>query len=102
MECIDGIILPIEPAFVEPIEKVKWLTDYLSECQDAKSKHRKNWAGSGTHDARAANLVAWAVDVDFRKAWAFNFARATNVNFSTLKPLAGRPSVVRFLLLVLF
>ncbi|BAT92668.1 hypothetical protein VIGAN_07146600 [Vigna angularis var. angularis] len=36
MECIDGIILPIEPAFDEPIEKVKWLADYLNECQDAK------------------------------------------------------------------
>ncbi|XP_047181077.1 trans-Golgi network-localized SYP41-interacting protein 1 isoform X2 [Vigna umbellata] len=36
MECIDGIILPVEPAFDEPIEKVKWLADYISEFQDAK------------------------------------------------------------------
>jgi len=36
MECIDGIILPVEPVFDEPIEKVKWLAGYVSECQDAK------------------------------------------------------------------
>ncbi|XP_014493879.1 myosin-11 [Vigna radiata var. radiata] len=36
MKCIDGIILPVEPAFDEPIEKVKWLADYVSECRDAK------------------------------------------------------------------
>ncbi|ESW35703.1 hypothetical protein PHAVU_001G257700 [Phaseolus vulgaris] len=36
MQCIDGIILPVEPVFDEPIEKVKWLAGYVSECQDAK------------------------------------------------------------------
>ncbi|WJX39594.1 hypothetical protein P8452_27117 [Trifolium repens] len=36
MECIDGIVLPVDPVFGEPIEKVKWLADYVSECQDAK------------------------------------------------------------------
>jgi len=36
MECIDGIILPVEAVFDEPIEKVKWLAGYVSECQDAK------------------------------------------------------------------
>ncbi|CAJ2667976.1 unnamed protein product [Trifolium pratense] len=36
MECIDGIVLPVDPVFGEPIEKVKWLAGYVSECQDAK------------------------------------------------------------------
>ncbi|CAJ1853307.1 unnamed protein product [Sphenostylis stenocarpa] len=37
MECIDGItLLVVEPVFDEPIEKVKWLAGYVSECQDAK------------------------------------------------------------------
>ncbi|KAL2332705.1 hypothetical protein Fmac_013918 [Flemingia macrophylla] len=36
MECIDGIILPVDPVFDEPIEKVKWFASYVSECQDAK------------------------------------------------------------------
>nr|KYP75725.1 hypothetical protein KK1_019925 [Cajanus cajan] len=36
MECIDGIVLPVDPVFDEPIEKVKWLAGYVSECQDAK------------------------------------------------------------------
>ncbi|TKY47720.1 restin-like [Spatholobus suberectus] len=36
MECIDGIILPVDPVFDEPIEKVKWLAGYVGECQDAK------------------------------------------------------------------
>lgn len=25
MECMNGIILPVDPVFGEPIEKVKWL-----------------------------------------------------------------------------
>ncbi|KAK7306206.1 hypothetical protein VNO77_44132 [Canavalia gladiata] len=36
MECIDGIVLPADPVFDEPIEKVKWLAGYVTECQDAK------------------------------------------------------------------
>ncbi|GAU16676.1 hypothetical protein TSUD_326260 [Trifolium subterraneum] len=36
MECIDGIVLPVDPVFGEPIDKVKWLAGYVSECQDAK------------------------------------------------------------------
>lgn len=36
MECIDGIVLPADPVFGEPIEKVKWLAGYVSKCQDAK------------------------------------------------------------------
>ncbi|XP_027336630.1 myosin-10 isoform X2 [Abrus precatorius] len=36
MECIDGIILPVDPVFDEPIEKVKWLGGYVIECRDAK------------------------------------------------------------------
>ncbi|XP_004502344.1 trans-Golgi network-localized SYP41-interacting protein 1 isoform X2 [Cicer arietinum] len=36
MECIDGIVLPVDPVFREPIEKVKWLAGYVSECQDTK------------------------------------------------------------------
>ncbi|XP_061369993.1 trans-Golgi network-localized SYP41-interacting protein 1 isoform X3 [Gastrolobium bilobum] len=36
IECIDGIILPVDLDFGEPMEKVKWLVGYVSECQDAK------------------------------------------------------------------
>ncbi|KAJ1422658.1 hypothetical protein SESBI_12848 [Sesbania bispinosa] len=36
MESIDNIVLPVDPVFDEPIEKVKWLAGYVSECQDAK------------------------------------------------------------------
>ncbi|RDX71805.1 hypothetical protein CR513_48784, partial [Mucuna pruriens] len=36
MECIDGIVLPVDPVFDEPIEKVKWLAGYVGEFQDAK------------------------------------------------------------------
>ena len=36
MECIDGIALPVDPVFGEPMEKVKWLAGYVNECQEAK------------------------------------------------------------------
>ncbi|KAI5406210.1 trans-Golgi network-localized SYP41-interacting protein 1 isoform X1 [Lathyrus oleraceus] len=36
MECIDGIVLPVDPVFGEPIEKVKWLAGFVNDCQDAK------------------------------------------------------------------
>ncbi|KAF1864379.1 hypothetical protein Lal_00022037 [Lupinus albus] len=36
VECVDGIVLPADPVFGEPIEKVKWLAGYVSECQNAK------------------------------------------------------------------
>ncbi|KVI05767.1 hypothetical protein Ccrd_015952 [Cynara cardunculus var. scolymus] len=36
IETIDGIILPVD--LKEPVEKVKWLATYLSECQVAKAQ----------------------------------------------------------------
>ncbi|XP_058787045.1 trans-Golgi network-localized SYP41-interacting protein 1 [Vicia villosa] len=36
MECIDGIVLPDDPVFGEPIDKVKWLAGFVNDCQDAK------------------------------------------------------------------
>ncbi|KAK4283509.1 hypothetical protein QN277_000452 [Acacia crassicarpa] len=36
VESIDHIHLPVDSAFEEPLEKVKWLAGFVSECQDAK------------------------------------------------------------------
>lgn len=36
IESIDDIHLPVD--FEEPVEKIKWLAGYLSECQDAKTQ----------------------------------------------------------------
>ncbi|KAL5075881.1 hypothetical protein RYX36_014865 [Vicia faba] len=36
MECIDGIVLPDDSVFGEPIDKVKWLAGFVNDCQDAK------------------------------------------------------------------
>ncbi|OIW14647.1 hypothetical protein TanjilG_32989 [Lupinus angustifolius] len=36
VECVDGIVLPSDPVFGEPVEKVKWLAGFVSECQNAK------------------------------------------------------------------
>ncbi|KAI4343352.1 hypothetical protein L6164_010713 [Bauhinia variegata] len=38
IESIDGIVLPVDSVFEEPVEKVKWLASYVSECNDAKLK----------------------------------------------------------------
>ncbi|KAG7032332.1 hypothetical protein SDJN02_06377, partial [Cucurbita argyrosperma subsp. argyrosperma] len=35
-ESIDGIVLPINMVFEEPIAKVKWIADYIRESHDAK------------------------------------------------------------------
>ncbi|XP_022966704.1 centrosomal protein of 135 kDa [Cucurbita maxima] len=36
IESIDGIVLPINIVFEEPIAKVKWIADYIRESHDAK------------------------------------------------------------------
>ncbi|KAI9080850.1 hypothetical protein K1719_037159 [Acacia pycnantha] len=36
VESIDHIHLPVDSAFEEPLEMVKWLAGFVSECQDAK------------------------------------------------------------------
>ncbi|KAJ8548324.1 hypothetical protein K7X08_030793 [Anisodus acutangulus] len=36
IESLDGIVLPADLGFQDPIEKVKWLSGYLSESQTAK------------------------------------------------------------------
>lgn len=36
VESIDHIHLPVDSVFEEPLEKVKWLARFVSECQDAK------------------------------------------------------------------
>ncbi|KAL7261253.1 hypothetical protein ACSBR1_006819 [Camellia fascicularis] len=38
VESIDGIVLPIDSTFKEPVEKVQWFVGFLNECQVAK-KH---------------------------------------------------------------
>ncbi|KAL3501070.1 hypothetical protein ACH5RR_035519 [Cinchona calisaya] len=38
IESIDGIDLPCGFVFREPVEKVKWIAGYLSECQNAKNQ----------------------------------------------------------------
>lgn len=41
IEYIDGIALPSNLAFTEPVEKIKWLAGYLSECQNAQQELEK-------------------------------------------------------------
>ncbi|XP_068332278.1 trans-Golgi network-localized SYP41-interacting protein 1-like [Pyrus communis] len=36
IECIDGIALPVDSIFEEPVGKVNFIAGYISECQDAK------------------------------------------------------------------
>ncbi|KAK9276127.1 hypothetical protein L1049_005658 [Liquidambar formosana] len=37
IESIDGIVLPVDSVFEEPVEKLKWLVGYFSECEVAKT-----------------------------------------------------------------
>ncbi|PON42343.1 TGN-related, localized SYP41 interacting protein [Parasponia andersonii] len=43
IESIDGIILPVDSVFDEPVEKVNWLAGYVDECQDAKALAEKEF-----------------------------------------------------------
>ncbi|KAM0962055.1 hypothetical protein ACFX13_021663 [Malus domestica] len=38
IESLDGIDLPVDPVFEEPVGKVKFIAGYINECQDAKEK----------------------------------------------------------------
>ncbi|KAM6589501.1 hypothetical protein CsatA_012106 [Cannabis sativa] len=37
IESIDGIVLPVDLVFDEPVDKVNWLSGYMKECQDSKT-----------------------------------------------------------------
>jgi chromosome segregation ATPase len=37
VESIEGIVLPVESVFEDPVEKVNWLAGYINECVDAKT-----------------------------------------------------------------
>ncbi|XP_062110542.1 trans-Golgi network-localized SYP41-interacting protein 1 [Humulus lupulus] len=37
IESIDGIVLPVDLVFDDPVDKVNWLSGYIKECQDGKT-----------------------------------------------------------------
>ncbi|PON91427.1 TGN-related, localized SYP41 interacting protein [Trema orientale] len=43
IESIDGIVLPVDSVFDEPVEMVNWLAGYINECQDAKALAEKEF-----------------------------------------------------------
>ncbi|XP_059633606.1 trans-Golgi network-localized SYP41-interacting protein 1 isoform X2 [Cornus florida] len=38
IESIEGIVLPVDSIFEEPVEKVQWIAQYLIECEVAKTR----------------------------------------------------------------
>ncbi|KAK7842504.1 hypothetical protein CFP56_013697 [Quercus suber] len=50
VESIDGIVLPVDTVFDEPVGKVNWLSGYINECQEAKT-HAEQELGKVKEDA---------------------------------------------------
>ncbi|KAK3040771.1 hypothetical protein RJ639_029115, partial [Escallonia herrerae] len=56
MESLDGMILPFE--FEEPVEKVKWLAEYFTECQDVKIQAEKDVQKAKGEASTLASILA--------------------------------------------
>ena len=50
VESIDGIVLPVDTVFDEPVGKVNWLSGYINECLEAKT-HAEQELGKVKVDA---------------------------------------------------
>ncbi len=50
VESIDGIVLPVDAVFEDPVGKVNWLSGYINECLDAKT-HAEQELGEVKEDA---------------------------------------------------
>ncbi|XP_050276389.1 trans-Golgi network-localized SYP41-interacting protein 1 [Quercus robur] len=50
VESIDGIVLPVDTVFDEPVGKVNWLSGYINECLEAKT-HVEQELGKVKEDA---------------------------------------------------
>ncbi|KAL0004423.1 hypothetical protein SO802_011984 [Lithocarpus litseifolius] len=50
VESIDGIVLPVDTVFDEPVGKVNWLSGYINECLEAKT-HAEQELGKVKEDA---------------------------------------------------
>ncbi|XP_030459809.2 trans-Golgi network-localized SYP41-interacting protein 1 [Syzygium oleosum] len=46
IESIDGINIPADSVFEEPVEKLKWLAGYLNDCQKAKERAEEELANA--------------------------------------------------------
>ncbi|KAF7813649.1 golgin subfamily B member 1-like isoform X1 [Senna tora] len=79
MESIDRIVLPVESDFKEPLEKVRWLAGFVSECQDAKlhAEQELQLVKEGASDLESKLAEAQATENSLEQAL---FASENNIS----------------------
>ncbi|KAK6930901.1 hypothetical protein RJ641_002694, partial [Dillenia turbinata] len=58
IEAIDGIALPVDADFKEPVEKVNWLSKYVSECEASKVNAEKELEKAKEEASTVADRLA--------------------------------------------
>ncbi|KAK6922336.1 hypothetical protein RJ641_012843 [Dillenia turbinata] len=58
IEAIDGIAIPVDADFKEPVEKVNWLSKYVSECKASKVNAEKELENAKEEVSTVASKLA--------------------------------------------